>query len=221
MQTWQDFLREEKTKNYFQSLLKFLNERLQKAVIYPPKADWFKAITLTPYDDVKVVILGQDPYHQPHQAMGLSFSVPVGVKVPPSLRNIYQELHDDIGFKIPSHGDLSLWAKRGVLLLNTTLTVEDSKPMSHAKSGWEIFTNTIIEALNQKATPVVFMLWGRHAQSKEELIKNPQHLILKAPHPSPLSAHRGFLGCKHFSKANDYLKKHQLEPINYYLPLEK
>ena len=220
MKTWQDYLAIEKKKPYFKALIEFLNERLKNAVVYPPKDAWFNAIKKTPYEDVKVVILGQDPYHQPNQAMGLSFSVPQGVKIPPSLRNIYLELNKDIGFTIPHHGDLSQWAEAGVLLLNTTLTVEDSKPMAHANSGWEHFTNAIIKALNNKTTPVVFMLWGKHAQSKEKLISNPLHLILKAPHPSPLSAHRGFLGCRHFSKANSYLEKHGIKPINYALTLE-
>ena len=221
MKTWQDYLAIEKQKPYFKKLIEFLNERLKNTVVYPPKDAWFNAIKKTPYENVKVVILGQDPYHQPNQAMGLSFSVPAGIKIPPSLRNIYLELHNDIGFNIPNHGDLSQWAEEGVLLLNTTLTVEDSKPMAHADSGWEHFTNAIITALNDKTTPVVFMLWGKHAQSKEKLISNPLHLILKAPHPSPLSAHRGFLGCNHFSKANAYLEKQQIKPINYALPLEK
>ncbi len=221
MKTWQDYLAIEKQKPYFKKLIEFLNERLKNTVVYPPKDAWFNAIKKTPYENVKGVILGQDPYHQPNQAMGLSFSVPAGIKIPPSLRNIYLELHNDIGFNIPNHGDLSQWAEEGVLLLNTTLTVEDSKPMAHADSGWEHFTNAIITALNDKTTPVVFMLWGKHAQSKEKLISNPLHLILKAPHPSPLSAHRGFLGCNHFSKANAYLKKQQIKPINYALPLEK
>ncbi len=221
MKTWQDYLAIEKQKPYFKKLIEFLNERLKNTVVYPPKDAWFNAIKKTPYENVKGVILGQDPYHQPNQAMGLSFSVPAGIKIPPSLRNIYLELHNDIGFNIPNHGDLSQWAEEGVLLLNTTLTVEDSKPMAHADSGWEHFTNAIITALNDKTTPVVFMLWGKHAQSKEKLISNPLHLILKAPHPSPLSAHRGFLGCNHFSKANAYLEKQQIKPINYALPLEK
>ncbi len=219
MATWHDYLHQEKTKPYFKELLHFLNERRLKSTVYPAKEDWFKALTLTPYDAVKVVILGQDPYHQKGQAMGLSFSVPKTVPIPPSLRNIYQELYNDLGYAIPHHGDLTAWAKQGVLLLNTTLTVEDSRPMAHAKSGWEVFTNAIIKALNHKESTVVFMLWGRHAQTKEKLITNHRHLILKAAHPSPLSAHRGFLGCRHFSKANRHLEKHHLKPIDYRLPL--
>jgi uracil-DNA glycosylase len=166
---------------------------------------------------VKIVILGQDPYHQKHQAMGLAFSVSKDVTIPPSLRNIYKELHEDIGFQIPNHGDLSKWAKEGVLLLNTTLTVEDSKPGSHKNLGWGKVTDTIIHVVSTHQSHVVFMLWGAHARSKKPLIDTSKHLILKAHHPSPLSAYRGFFGCKHFSKANTYLKIHDKAPVNFEL----
>ncbi|MFU8786017.1 MAG: uracil-DNA glycosylase [Candidatus Izemoplasmataceae bacterium] len=215
MSEWKKQLSKELKAQYFTDLLKKVNQLQKQHSIYPKQEDWFKALTLTPYENVKAVILGQDPYHQKDQAMGLAFSVPKGVKIPPSLKNIYKELEYDLDIFAPSHGDLTSWANEGVLLLNTTLTVEDSKPLSHQNLGWEHFTDAIINALNKKDTPVVFMLWGKHAQSKESLISNPKHLILKAPHPSPLSAHRGFLGCKHFSKTNAYLTKHNIKPINF------
>ncbi|MFH5881772.1 uracil-DNA glycosylase [Liberiplasma polymorphum] len=215
MSEWKKLLSKELKAQYFTDLLKKVNQLQKQHPIYPKQEDWFKALTLTPYENVKAVILGQDPYHQKDQAMGLAFSVPKGVKIPPSLKNIFKELEYDLDIFAPSHGDLTSWANEGVLLLNTTLTVEDSKPLSHQNLGWERFTDAIINALNKKDTPVVFMLWGKHAQSKESLISNPKHLILKAPHPSPLSAHRGFLGCKHFSKTNAYLTKHNIKPINF------
>ena len=184
--------------------------------VYPPAKAWFRALQLTPLDQVKVVILGQDPYHQPRQANGLAFSVNEGVRVPPSLQNIYKELHTDLNVPVPDHGDLTAWARQGVLLLNTTLTVERARPASHQHLGWAWFTDRVIEAVSAKDDPVVFMLWGAHARKKQALI-DPKHLVLTAPHPSPLSAHRGFIGCRHFSTANAFLKKHGKTPIDYRL----
>ncbi len=183
--------------------------------VYPSNDNIFRALELTPFETVKVVILGQDPYHGAGQAHGLAFSVQRDVKIPPSLRNIYKELNDDIGMDIPDHGFLEGWAKQGVLLLNTTLTVEDGKPASHQGRGWEEFTDAIIAQVNDLKRPVVFMLWGAHAQKKSDMIDGQKHLILTASHPSPLSAHRGFLGCKHFSKANNYLKANGQTEINW------
>ncbi len=205
--TWKNILSHEKEKDYFKSIMHFVKqERAAGKQVYPPQPDIFNAIKLTPFADVKVVIIGQDPYHNPGQAHGLSFSVKPGVPAPPSLKNIYKELHDDIGFAIPNHGCLEKWAKQGVLLLNAVLTVEKNKPQSHANIGWQQFTDKVIESLNQHSTPIVFLLWGSYAQRKGENIDTSKHYILKAPHPSPLSAHRGFLGCRHFSKANAILK---------------
>lgn len=218
MSMWKKALKETIESKPFQSLLHSLDELIQIRTIYPKKEDWFKALSITPYEQVKIVIIGQDPYHQKNQAMGLAFSVNKGVKIPPSLRNIYKEIESDLGITMPNHGDLSAWAKEGVLLLNTTLTVEDSKPMSHKDLGWDLFTDAIIKALNNKDTPIVYLLWGKHAQSKEGLIDQQKHLILKAPHPSPLSAYQGFFGCKHFSKANAFLTANGIKPINFKLP---
>lgn len=215
--TWKDVLHETWSAPQFNALLNTVRTRAKEATVYPPEEAWFYALKATPFEAVKIVILGQDPYHGQGQAMGLSFSVPRGVAVPPSLLNIYKEIKEDLGFTMPSHGDLEAWAKAGVLLLNTTLTVEAHQPFSHAKLGWSWFTDAVIQALNRKDTPVVFMLWGRHAQSKATLINHPKHLILKAAHPSPLSAHRGFFGCRHFSKANAHLKAHGVEPVDFSL----
>lgn len=191
-----------------QKPLSFVSDEIAAGkTVYPSNDNIFRALELTPIEDVKVVILGQDPYHGAGQAHGLSFSVQKGVKIPPSLRNIYKELHDDIGMDIPTHGFLEGWAKQGVLLLNTCLTVEAGQAASHQGKGWEEFTDQVIEQVNALDTPVVFMLWGSHAQKKSSMIDDNKHLVLTAPHPSPLSAHRGFLGCGHFSKANDFLMK--------------
>ena len=199
-----------------QQPLKFSNrERNAGKTVYPSNDNIFRALELTPIDTVKIVILGQDPYHGEGQAHGLSFSVQKGVKIPPSLRNIYKELNADIGMDIPDHGFLEGWAKQGVLLLNTTLTVENGKPASHQGKGWEEFTDTIITQVNDLDHAVVFMLWGAHAQKKADMIDGDKHLVLTAPHPSPLSAHRGFLGCKHFSKANEFLKQNGQNEINW------
>jgi uracil-DNA glycosylase len=181
------------------------------AVIYPPQTQRFEALKATSPNDVRVVILGQDPYHGEGQAQGLAFSVPQGIAVPPSLRNIYKELARDLGIAPPDHGNLRRWAEQGVLLLNTVLTVEEGKPASHKDKGWEEITDAIIAHIGGSATPVVFMLWGAHAQKKKALIANPNHLILEAPHPSPLSAHRGFIGCGHFGKANAFLKERAID----------
>ena len=183
--------------------------------MYPPSDEIFSAMHLTPLKDVKVVILGQDPYHEPGQAHGLCFSVKPGQEIPPSLENIYKELHDDLGCYIPNNGFLESWAKQGVLLLNTVLTVRAHAANSHQGKGWEHFTDAIIEAVEAQDRPVVYMLWGRPAQSKIPMLTNPKHLILKAPHPSPLSAYRGFFGCRHFSAANRFLQENGLEPINW------
>lgn len=212
---WTPFLKEEFKKDYFLKLSAFLKEEYAAKVIYPKKEDVFNAFAYTAFDDVKVVILGQDPYHQPHQAHGLCFSVNKGVKIPPSLVNIYKELNSDLGCYIPSHGCLIDWAKQGVFLLNTTLTVEQSHPNSHFNKGWEIFTDTAIQKLNEKTTPVVFILWGRNARSKKSLITNPNHLILESAHPSPLSAYHGFFGSKPFSKCNQFLMENNLKPIDW------
>lgn len=205
--TWHDVIGAEKEQSYFQQTLNFVEaERQAGKVIYPPAKDVFNAFRYTEFQDVKVVILGQDPYHGPNQAHGLCFSVLPGIKTPPSLVNMYKELAQDIqGFQIPAHGYLEAWAKQGVLLLNTVLTVEQGKAHSHASLGWETFTDKVIEAINQHQQGVVFLLWGSHAQKKGRFIDRHKHVVLTAPHPSPLSAHRGFLGCKHFSQANQHL----------------
>ncbi|WP_408622921.1 uracil-DNA glycosylase [Celerinatantimonas yamalensis] len=219
--SWTPILGEQKKQPYFQQAMAFVSaERAAGKAIYPPQDDVFNAFKWTGLDDVKVVILGQDPYHQPGQAHGLCFSVQPGVRVPPSLVNIYKELSQDIaGFQIPQHGYLESWARQGVLLLNTVLTVEYGKAHSHAKCGWEQFTDAVISQLNDHCDGLVFMLWGAHAQKKGTVIDPQRHCVLKAPHPSPLSAHRGFLGCQHFSKANQYLQEQGKSPIHWQLPL--
>lgn len=215
---WKTLLSPEKEKKYFHDIINFLEkERKKGKVIYPEQNNIFSAIHDTPFLDVKVVIIGQDPYHNPDQAHGLSFSVQKGIKPPPSLRNIFKELKSDCNIETPDHGCLISWAKQGVLLLNATLTVEKNKPQSHEKIGWQQFTDHIIQQLNQHPKPIVFLLWGSYAQKKEALIDTSKHIILKAPHPSPLSAHRGFLGCKHFSKTNALLQKAGRTPIDWHL----
>lgn len=215
MTTWAQALGSEEDKPYFKALMqKVASEREAGKVIYPPSEDVFNALTMTPLEKVKVVILGQDPYHGPHQAHGLCFSVLPNIKTPPSLVNIYKELANDItDFSIPNHGTLSPWAEQGVLLLNTVLTVEQGKAHSHAKWGWETYTDAVIEAVNTHAENVAFLLWGSHAQKKGEHIRRTKHCVLKAPHPSPLSAYRGFFGCHHFSDTNAYLTSKGLSPI--------
>ncbi len=220
MQTWSDVLGQEKLQPYFQETLNFVrNERESGKIIYPPAADVFNAFKYTEFSDVNVVILGQDPYHGPNQAHGLCFSVLPGVATPPSLVNIYKELKRDIPeFEIPAHGYLLSWAQQGVLLLNTVLTVEAGKAHSHAKTGWEQFTDRVIAALNEHREGIVFLLWGSHAQKKGQYIDRNKHHVLMAPHPSPLSAHRGFLGCGHFSRTNQLLQEAGKQPVNWQIP---
>lgn len=206
--TWENVLKGERDQPYFQAALNFVKqERTQGKTIYPPQADIFNALKFTPFENIKVVIIGQDPYHGPNQAHGLSFSVKPGVPQPPSLQNIFKELHDDLGVPFPKHGCLENWARQGVLLLNASLTVEAGKPQSHANVGWELFTDKIIKVLNDQCQGLIFLLWGSPAQRKGQIIDPTRHYILKAPHPSPLSANRGFFGCKHFSKTNELLRK--------------
>ena len=212
---WDILLRGEFEKPYYITLRSFLIEQYTGYTVYPDMYDIFNALKLTTYSAVKVVIIGQDPYHEEGQAHGLSFSVKKGIQIPPSLLNIYKELHDDIGFKIPNHGYLESWARNGVLLLNNVLTVRKGEANSHRGCGWELFTDEVIRVLNNHEKPIVFMLWGSNAQEKGQLITNPRHLILKAPHPSPISAYRGFFGCKHFSKANEYLRKTGQTPVDW------
>jgi uracil-DNA glycosylase len=214
--SWQATLAQEFDLPYMQALEAFLSaEKDQNKVIYPPKSDWFHALETTPLEEVKVVILGQDPYHQPGQAHGLCFSVQPGVKVPPSLVNIYKELASDVGAEIAQHGSLESWAKQGVLLLNAVLTVEDSNANAHQGKGWEQFTDKIISTVNEHCDNVIFLLWGSYAQKKGAMIDEKKHLVLKAPHPSPLSAYRGFFGCQHFSQANTYLLKNGKKAIEW------
>ena len=213
---WLEALKPEFAKPYYRDLYKFVDSEYRKGVVYPPSEDIFSAFNFTPLKNVKVLILGQDPYHNELQAHGLSFSVlPEQKDIPPSLQNIYQELHDDLGCYVPDNGYLKKWADQGVLLLNTVLTVRAHQANSHQGHGWEQFTDAVIEAVNAQDRPIVYMLWGRPAQSKIPMLTNPKHLILKAPHPSPLSAYRGFFGCRHFSQANEFLKAHGVEPIDW------
>lgn len=217
MPAWQEVLGPVKRADFFQQLMARIDaERAAGKAIYPPASEVFNALTLTPLDNVKVVILGQDPYHGPGQAHGLCFSVQPGVKTPPSLMNIYKELAQDIeGFHIPEHGNLTAWAEQGVLLLNAVLTVEQGKAHSHAKWGWETFTDAVIKSVNDTQHGVVFLLWGSHAQKKGQNIDTQKHYVLNAPHPSPLSAHRGFLGCRHFSQTNTLLSQQGKTPVNW------
>jgi uracil-DNA glycosylase len=218
-ESWKPYLLPEFGKDYMLQLKAFLKgEADQKKRIYPRGSEFFAALNATPFSQVKVVILGQDPYHGPGQAHGLCFSVRQGVSVPPSLQNIFKELHSDLGLPIPKHGDLTHWAQQGVLLLNATLSVEAGQAGSHQKKGWETFTDAIIAALNLERKNLVFVLWGSYAQKKGAFIDRTKHLVLQGPHPSPLSAHRGFLGCKHFSQINAYLQQHGQAPIDWSLP---
>lgn len=213
---WLPALSGEFHKDYYKKLFEFVKEEYATHVVYPPSDDIFNALHLTPLKDVKVLILGQDPYHEPGQAHGLSFSVlPGKADTPPSLVNIYKELNDDLGCYIPDNGYLKKWADQGVLMLNTVLTVRAHQANSHKGRGWENFTDAIIRAVNEQDRPIVYMLWGKPAQMKKSMLNNPRHLILEAPHPSPLSAYRGFFGCKHFSQANDFLQKNGLKPIDW------
>ena len=213
---WLDTLKGEFSKDYYKQLYRFVLNEYNTHVVYPPADDIFNAFHLTPLSEVKVLILGQDPYHNEHQAHGLCFSVlPDQPEIPPSLQNIYKELQDDLGCYIPNNGFLEKWAKQGVLMLNTVLTVRAHQANSHQGKGWEQFTDAIIYAVNLQDRPIVYLLWGKPAQSKIPMLTNPKHLILKAPHPSPLSAYRGFFGCKHFSQTNDFLKKNNISPIDW------
>ncbi len=213
---WLPALKPEFAKQYYKELYDFVKEEYSTQTIYPPINDIFNAFNFTPLSNVKVVILGQDPYHGEHQAHGLSFSVlPEQKEIPPSLKNIYKELKEDLGCTIPNNGYLKKWADQGVLLLNTVLTVRAHQPNSHQGRGWEKFTNAVIQAVNEQDRPIVYLLWGKPAQSKTSMLTNPKHLILKAPHPSPLSASRGFFGCKHFSQANAFLEENGATPIDW------
>lgn len=212
---WSPIVDIECKKEYYKDLYLFIRDEYSKRKIYPKPADLFNALHLTPLSKVKVVILGQDPYHEPGQAEGLSFSVPKGIKIPPSLQNIYKELSDELGCYIPNHGSLRKWAEQGVLLLNTVLTVRAGVAFSHKGKGWENFTDAIIRAVNNENRPIVYLLWGKAAQDKAVMLNNPRHLILKSPHPSPLSAHRGFFGNGHFKKVNEFLVANGEELIDW------
>jgi len=213
--SWDILLKDEFQKPYYLNLRKFLVQEYKTQTIYPHMNDIFNALKYTDYKHVKVVILGQDPYHQPNQAHGLCFSVKKGVNPPPSLQNMYKEIHAEYGYPIPDHGELTYWAEQGVLMLNTVLTVRESQPNSHKGMGWEIFTDDIINLLNQRPTPMVFLLWGANARAKTKLITNPAHLVLTSAHPSPLSAYNGFFGNNHFKKANEFLKQNGMKEIDW------
>ncbi|MBR7008114.1 MAG: uracil-DNA glycosylase [Ruminococcus sp.] len=213
--SWDEILGDEFKKDYYLQLRKFLKREYAHYHVYPDMYDIFNALKFTPYENVKAVIIGQDPYHEPGQAHGLCFSVKKGVPLPPSLQNIYKELHDDVGCTIPQSGDLTEWAKQGVLLLNTSLTVREGQANSHSGKGWEILTDEVIRKLNNADRPIAFILWGSNARSKASLITNPLHRTFQSPHPSPLSAYRGFFGCRHFSKVNSFLSANGIEPINW------
>lgn len=216
-ESWYRVLQDQFRDPYFAALKSFLVQEKQHYVVYPPGKLIFNAFNLTPFDKVKVVILGQDPYHGPGQAHGLSFSVPNGIQQPPSLQNIFKEIQNDLGYPPPKSGNLEKWAKEGVLLLNASLTVRDGQAASHAHHGWEVFTDAAIKALSDKKENLVFILWGNYAIAKESLIDTRKHLVLKSVHPSPLSASRGFFGCHHFSKTNNYLIEHGISPIDWRL----
>lgn len=212
---WDNLLKDEYNKDYFKDLEKFVLKEYNAKTIYPKINEVYNAFRYTSFNDIKVVIIGQDPYHGENQAEGLCFSVKKGLQKPPSLVNIFKELHDDLGYAIPKNGSLVSWTKEGVLLLNAVLTVEKDKAASHKGKGWEIFTDEVIKIINKKDTPVVFILWGSYARSKKELITNKKHFIIESAHPSPLSAHNGFFGSRPFSKTNKFLIEHGLKPINW------
>lgn len=214
---WDEILADEFKKEYYLNLREFLKQEYNRYTVFPPMNDIFNALRYADYDNIKAVIIGQDPYHQPNQAHGLAFSVKKGCPIPPSLKNIYAELKADLGIEPCPHGELTAWAKQGVLLLNNALTVRMGQANSHRGKGWELLTDKIIEHVNEKPEPVVYLLWGANAREKTKLITNPKHLILTAAHPSPLSAYNGFFGCRHFSKANSFLRENGVEPINWAL----
>ncbi len=213
--SWDNYLKEEYRKEYFKNLIEFIKKEYKEKTIYPKENEVFNAFRYTDYDNVKVVILGQDPYHGPSQAEGLSFSVKNEVLKPPSLQNIFKELESDLKIPFPEDNSLKPWAKQGVLLLNSVLTVEEHQPTSHSNKGWETFTDEVIKILNQKETPIVFILWGSYARSKKSLITNPKHLIIESAHPSPLSARNGFFGSKPFSRTNEFLRKNHIKEIDW------
>ncbi len=213
--SWDILLKDEFQKPYYLNLRKFLVQEYKSQTIYPHMNDIFNALKYTDYKDVKVVILGQDPYHQPNQAHGLCFSVKKGVNPPPSLQNMYKEIYAEYDYPIPEHGELTYWAEQGVLMMNTVLTVRESQPNSHKGMGWEIFTDNVISLLNQRPEPMVFLLWGANARAKKKIITNPNHLVLESAHPSPLSAYNGFFGNGHFKKANEFLKQNKMTEIDW------
>ena len=213
--SWDEVLKDEYKKDYFKNIAMFINKEYREKTIFPPKSDILRAFKLTDYDNVKVVILGQDPYHGINEANGLAFSVSKGVRLPPSLQNIYKELYNDLGITVSQNGDLEKWAKEGVLLLNSVFTVEKDKPASHKNIGWEQFSDEVIKKVNEKPTPVVFILWGNFAKSKAKYITNPIHLVITSPHPSPFSAYSGFFGSKPFSKTNDFLSENNIKEIDW------
>lgn len=212
---WDNILKEEYKKDYFKNIVMFINKEYKEKTIFPPKSSILRAFKLTDYDDVKVVILGQDPYHGVNEANGLAFSVSKGVRLPPSLQNIYKELRDDLGIEVSTNGDLEKWAREGVLLLNSVFTVEKDKPASHKDIGWEQFSDEVIKKVNEKKTPVVFILWGNFAKSKAKYITNNIHLVISSPHPSPFSAYSGFFGSKPFSRTNEFLRKNNIKEIDW------
>lgn len=213
--SWDEILKGEYQKDYFKNIAMFINKEYREKTIFPPKSNILRAFKLTDYDNVKVVILGQDPYHGINEANGLAFSVSKGVRLPPSLQNIYKELYNDLGITVSTNGDLEKWAKEGVLLLNSVFTVEKDKPASHKNIGWEQFSDEVIKKVNEKTTPVVFILWGNFAKSKAKYITNPIHLVITSPHPSPFSAYSGFFGSKPFSRTNEFLRKNNIKEIDW------
>lgn len=213
--SWLPVLKEEFSKPYYKKLYEFVKEEYSNYIVYPPSEDIFNALTYTPFENVKVVLLGQDPYHEPGQAHGLSFSVKPGVKIPPSLLNMYKELNDELGLYIPNNGYLKKWADQGVLMMNTVLTVRQGLANSHKNKGWEQLTDAVIKAVNEIDRPVVYFLWGGNARAKKSLITNPKHLVLETVHPSPLSAYNGFFGCGHFKMANEFLEKNGIDLIDW------
>ncbi len=213
--SWDEILKDEYQKDYFKNIAMFINKEYREKTIFPPKSNILRAFKLTDYDNVKVVILGQDPYHGINEANGLAFSVSKGVRLPPSLQNIYKELYNDLGITVSTNGDLEKWAREGVLLLNSVFTVEKDKPASHKNIGWEQFSDEVIKKVNEKNTPVVFILWGNFAKSKAKYITNPIHLVITSPHPSPFSAYSGFFGSKPFSRTNEFLRKNNMKEIDW------